>query len=235
MKQIPFWTSWWLLHLLVHNTWKKSKSFWAKWVAPRDDAKTLLTLSRNVVDVTATRVFPQDSQMGPHRWNPNKPPPPKTILLLQNSFLHLHTHPKQTMEALLPTLDFKTPPSSPFSPDLPTPISSSIRLCRFSNSGHRGRRKWRVLAAASESRTEPAGPRLIGSVGKCVMGFAATAAALSSVCCDSPALAESLTVAFPVSRAPEVNFFLLLTLFVYFEPCCVVELAISINYRAKLW
>lgn len=37
------------------------------------------------------------------------------------------------------------------------------------------------------------------------MGFAATAAALSSVCCDSPALAESLTVAFPVSRAPEVN------------------------------
>lgn len=73
MKQIPFWTSWWLLHLLVHNTWKKSKSFWAKWVAPRDDAKTLLTLSRNVVDVTATRVFPQDSQMGPHRWNPNKP------------------------------------------------------------------------------------------------------------------------------------------------------------------
>ncbi|CAK9319321.1 unnamed protein product [Citrullus colocynthis] len=109
------------------------------------------------------------------------------------------------MEALLPTLDFKTPPSSPFSPDLPTPISSSIRFCRFSNSGHRGRRKWRVLAAASESRTEPAGPRLIGCVGKCVMGFAATAAALSSVCCDSPALAESLTVAFPVSRAPEVN------------------------------
>lgn len=93
MKQIPFWTSWWLLHLLVHNTWKKSKSFWAKWVAPRDDAKTLLTLSRNVVDVTATRVFPQDSQMGPHRWNPNKPPQndsPSSKLLSPPS------HPSQT-------------------------------------------------------------------------------------------------------------------------------------------
>ena len=63
-----------------------------------------------------------------------------------------------------------------------------------------------MLAAASESESESAQQSFIGSFGKCVMGFAATAAALSSVCCGSPALAESLTVAFPVSRAPEVNF-----------------------------
>lgn len=110
------------------------------------------------------------------------------------------------MEALLPTLDFKLPLFSPSSTDLPTPISSSIRFCRLLNSSHRGRRKWKVLAAASESESESARQSLIGSFGKCVMGFAATAAALSSVCCGSPALAESLTVAFPVSRAPEVNF-----------------------------
>ncbi|XP_008442232.1 carboxyl-terminal-processing peptidase 3, chloroplastic isoform X2 [Cucumis melo] len=109
------------------------------------------------------------------------------------------------MEALLPTLDFKLPLFSPSSTDLPTPISSSIRFCRLLNSSHRGRRKWKVLAAASESESESARQSLIGSFGKCVMGFAATAAALSSVCCGSPALAESLTVAFPVSRAPEVN------------------------------
>ncbi|XP_011653937.1 carboxyl-terminal-processing peptidase 3, chloroplastic isoform X2 [Cucumis sativus] len=109
------------------------------------------------------------------------------------------------MEALLPTLDFKLPLFSPSSTDLPTPISSSIRFCRLLNSSHRGRRKWKVLAAASESESESAQQSFIGSFGKCVMGFAATAAALSSVCCGSPALAESLTVAFPVSRAPEVN------------------------------
>uniref|UniRef100_A0A2N9GJA6 C-terminal processing peptidase n=1 Tax=Fagus sylvatica TaxID=28930 RepID=A0A2N9GJA6_FAGSY len=43
------------------------------------------------------------------------------------------------------------------------------------------------------------------SIGKGLFGFAAAATALVSVCCDSPALAESLTVAFPVSRAQEVN------------------------------
>ncbi|KAJ6699946.1 CARBOXYL-TERMINAL-PROCESSING PEPTIDASE 3 CHLOROPLASTIC [Salix purpurea] len=41
--------------------------------------------------------------------------------------------------------------------------------------------------------------------GKGVIGFAAAATALASVCYDAPAFAESLTVAFPVSRASEVN------------------------------
>ncbi|CAN0909971.1 Carboxyl-terminal-processing peptidase 3, chloroplastic [Linum grandiflorum] len=46
------------------------------------------------------------------------------------------------------------------------------------------------------------------SIGKGVVGFAAAAATLASVCCSElppPAFAESLTVAFPVSRAREVN------------------------------
>lgn len=47
--------------------------------------------------------------------------------------------------------------------------------------------------------------QLIKSIGKGLFGFAAAAAALLSVCYDSPAFSESLTVAFPVSRAQEVN------------------------------
>ncbi|KAE8683599.1 Carboxyl-terminal-processing peptidase 3 [Hibiscus syriacus] len=46
---------------------------------------------------------------------------------------------------------------------------------------------------------------LIKSLTKGFVGFAAAATALASVCSDSPAFAESLTVAFPVSRAQEVN------------------------------
>ncbi|KAL5986688.1 hypothetical protein ACLOJK_015021 [Asimina triloba] len=45
----------------------------------------------------------------------------------------------------------------------------------------------------------------IRMIGRGVFGFAAAAAAVFSVCCDSPCLAESLTVAFPASRATEVN------------------------------
>lgn len=46
----------------------------------------------------------------------------------------------------------------------------------------------------------------VESAGKSAFGFGVSAAVLFSVFCYSPAaLAESLTVAFPVSRAPEVN------------------------------
>lgn len=48
---------------------------------------------------------------------------------------------------------------------------------------------------------------LIESIAKGFVGFAAAATALASICFDSPAFAESLTVAFPASRAPEVIFF----------------------------
>ncbi|MBA0677251.1 hypothetical protein Goari_018669 [Gossypium aridum] len=52
---------------------------------------------------------------------------------------------------------------------------------------------------------QPTGHDLIKSLTKGFVGFAAAATALASVCSDSPAFAESLTVAFPVSRAQEVN------------------------------
>ncbi|XP_023638563.1 carboxyl-terminal-processing peptidase 3, chloroplastic isoform X2 [Capsella rubella] len=43
------------------------------------------------------------------------------------------------------------------------------------------------------------------TVGRRLIGLAAAAAVAVSSCCDSPALAESLTIAFPVSRAREVT------------------------------
>ncbi|XP_074566384.1 carboxyl-terminal-processing peptidase 3, chloroplastic-like [Curcuma longa] len=67
-----------------------------------------------------------------------------------------------------------------------------------------------VPVKKSESGCEVEGsgrtsPRLLE---KAASGFAAAAAAAAVICacgCDAPALAESLTVAFPVSRAREVN------------------------------
>ncbi|XP_047335072.1 carboxyl-terminal-processing peptidase 3, chloroplastic-like [Impatiens glandulifera] len=46
---------------------------------------------------------------------------------------------------------------------------------------------------------------LITSIQRGILSFAAATAAIASICTNSPALAESLTVAFPVSRAREVN------------------------------
>lgn len=54
--------------------------------------------------------------------------------------------------------------------------------------------------------TESHGVKMSNTVGRKLLGLAAAAALAvsSSFCCDSPALAESLTIAFPVSRAREV-------------------------------
>lgn len=49
------------------------------------------------------------------------------------------------------------------------------------------------------------GKPLLKSVTSGFLGFAATAVALASVWSDSPAVAESLTVAFPASRVHEVK------------------------------
>ncbi|KAK6244128.1 hypothetical protein QUC31_010537 [Theobroma cacao] len=49
------------------------------------------------------------------------------------------------------------------------------------------------------------GHDLIKSITKGFVGFVAAGTALASVCSDSPAFAESLTVTFPVSRTQEVN------------------------------
>jgi hypothetical protein len=64
----------------------------------------------------------------------------------------------------------------------------------------------------TESKLHSNGQDFIKSVGKGVIGFAAAATTLASVCYDAPAFAESLTVAFPVSRAPEVPFLLYINL-----------------------
>lgn len=64
---------------------------------------------------------------------------------------------------------------------------------------------------------QPSGHDLIKSLIKRFVGFAAAATALASVCSDSPAFAESLTVAFPVSRAQEVTRFSSFLLFNVFK------------------
>ncbi|XP_022747366.1 carboxyl-terminal-processing peptidase 3, chloroplastic-like isoform X2 [Durio zibethinus] len=55
------------------------------------------------------------------------------------------------------------------------------------------------------SRQQSSGHDLIRSIAKGFIGFSAATMALASICADSPAFAESLTVAFPVSRSQEVN------------------------------
>ncbi|KAJ6825883.1 carboxyl-terminal-processing protease [Iris pallida] len=53
--------------------------------------------------------------------------------------------------------------------------------------------------------SKPGSDPLVAAAKRTAIGFAAAAAVVSMCGCDSPALAESLTVAFPVSRAREVN------------------------------
>ncbi|XWS43177.1 hypothetical protein CRYUN_Cryun16bG0080500 [Craigia yunnanensis] len=69
------------------------------------------------------------------------------------------------------------------------------------NHNHNHHQALKIEASSQQS----SGHDLIKSITKGFVSFAAAATALASVCCDSPAFAESLTVAFPVSRAQEVN------------------------------
>lgn len=57
----------------------------------------------------------------------------------------------------------------------------------------------------ADDRTVVDDKTLIGSIQKGVFGLAVATVAAVSICSDSPVLAESLTVAFPISRAREVN------------------------------
>ncbi|ONH95399.1 hypothetical protein PRUPE_7G068000 [Prunus persica] len=118
------------------------------------------------------------------------------------------------MEPLCPNLDLKPTPFSPISPRFSKPNSLSVHSHRFSCSDRRVTKKWRVpivpswFKAASNVRADEAqvcGQELMRSVGKGLLALAAAAAANYSIFCDSPAMAESLTVAFPVSRTTEVN------------------------------
>ncbi|KAK7266970.1 hypothetical protein RIF29_19632 [Crotalaria pallida] len=83
------------------------------------------------------------------------------------------------------------------------PPRLSFRTCHL-NSNTYPRRKLSAKLRLSRGGEEG---WIIKSAAKNAIGFGASAAVLFSVFCDlpSPALAESLTVAFPVSRAPEVN------------------------------
>lgn len=85
----------------------------------------------------------------------------------------------------------------------------------------------KIEASSRSSETHISNREWLQSMGKGFFGFAAAAVALLSVCSESPALAESLTVAFPVSRAPEV--------IEYLEPfsvlvvvCCFVFVCFSL-------
>ncbi|KAJ8753362.1 hypothetical protein K2173_019761 [Erythroxylum novogranatense] len=123
---------------------------------------------------------------------------------------YISSRKSQHMEPLSPAFDvspiFPAKPFKPSSlPPFPLPFSGSrLRTATYA------RRKSSLSVTVSsvaktESQEQPDHYRFIKSLGKGIVGFAATAAALASVCCDSPAFAESLTVAFPVSRVREVN------------------------------
>lgn len=125
------------------------------------------------------------------------------------------------MEALRPNLDLK-PTHCTCTPTIsieflrPTSLSLSLRSHRLSSLIIRSKRRSK-LSCMLRHKSDPSiseEQQLIKSIGKGLFGFAAAAAALLSVCYDSPALSESLTVAFPVSRAQEV-FFCFVFVFVY--------------------
>ncbi|KAF9679681.1 hypothetical protein SADUNF_Sadunf06G0039800 [Salix dunnii] len=112
------------------------------------------------------------------------------------------------MESLFPNIELSTKSPKPTSFLLSSPRFSSLKSRIIT-------KKWSVSVPCvcsssptvkkTESKLHANGQDFIRSVGKGVIGFAAAATALASVCYDAPAFAESLTVAFPVSRASEVN------------------------------
>ncbi|CAG7865855.1 carboxyl-terminal-processing peptidase 3, chloroplastic [Brassica rapa] len=69
------------------------------------------------------------------------------------------------------------------------------------------RLKQRGFETEMYTETESHGVKMSNTVGRKLLGLAAavSVAVSSSICCDSPALAESITIAFPVSRAREVT------------------------------
>ncbi|XP_057982431.1 carboxyl-terminal-processing peptidase 3, chloroplastic [Malania oleifera] len=125
------------------------------------------------------------------------------------------------MEPLCPNLDLNSLHLSPVSRNFSKPASVPIYACRFSSFNPCLSKKWGVLSmpcssqrvvgtrvkteSSSEDFTTTLEENLIDRVARSFVSFAAAAAAIISLCSDSPAFAESLTIAFPVSRAHEVN------------------------------
>jgi hypothetical protein len=132
-------------------------------------------------------------------------------------------HPE--MEPLCRNLDLKPTHCSPISTKFMKPTSLPRHSHRLSGLNRRRSKNRSVLMVPcawhkpeAESETQRhSSQELMRSLGKGLFGFAAATAALASVCCDSPALAESLTVAFPVSRAQEVIFFFFRFVTIFFN------------------
>ncbi|MQL91241.1 hypothetical protein Taro_023851, partial [Colocasia esculenta] len=83
---------------------------------------------------------------------------------------------------------------------LGVPTSNPFPRCKLGT-----RSEKRRVEEASAVEGDLSSGSLCRSVGKRFLGLAAATAAAFSLCCSSPAVAESLTVAFPVSRVREVN------------------------------
>ncbi|KAK4404898.1 Carboxyl-terminal-processing peptidase 3, chloroplastic [Sesamum angolense] len=117
------------------------------------------------------------------------------------------------MEAVSSNLDCNTLSAlSRLSKFSSKPTSKLLFSCRLSRSNSWSKRNLglkiagcldqkRVVSEAKNGFLLAVNGDLIKRVGGGVLGFAAAV----SLCCDSPALAESLTVAFPVSHTREVN------------------------------
>lgn len=66
-------------------------------------------------------------------------------------------------------------------------------------------KKWRVSVVHANSEAKFSSQELVRTIGKGLLSFAAAVAAnYAVVCFNYPAMAESLTVAFPASRTTEV-------------------------------
>ncbi|ESQ44309.1 hypothetical protein EUTSA_v10005897mg [Eutrema salsugineum] len=101
-------------------------------------------------------------------------------------------------------------------PNSRKPTSIQYPILRFSSLNRYGRHKRRPCLASSsrlgleskiETDSESHGVIMDNTVGRRLLGLTAAVAVAvsSSFCCESPALAESFTIAFPVSRAREVT------------------------------
>ncbi|KAK2983358.1 hypothetical protein RJ640_010735 [Escallonia rubra] len=110
------------------------------------------------------------------------------------------------MEALCPNFELNPPR---LSSRITKPTSSICCRYRYSCPNRSKHHKCRVSINGILTEPKPTKQKkftgldkdLVKLIGRGVVGFAAAI----SICLDSPALAESLTVAFPVSRAYEVN------------------------------
>nr|XP_017243799.1 PREDICTED: carboxyl-terminal-processing peptidase 3, chloroplastic isoform X1 [Daucus carota subsp. sativus] len=117
------------------------------------------------------------------------------------------------MEKLCNSFDLNSPHISPIPTKFPTRPTSSLTYTHISCSNRGKHHKCIVLKKIttaknySGSQLDKTGDSVglnhgfIKGIGRGLVGFAAALA----VCVDSPALAQSLTVAFPVSPAHEVN------------------------------